>query len=159
LINAIQRGVLLPGIKLPGSRSLSEELDVHRKTIIAAYDELDAQGWIDIQPNKGTFIGTKSSIKDVDPLKYNKEFLSSYPSITGYRFKISMLLDLPVIKTNCQLEFTDGLPDVRLAPLDHLSRVYGTNLKRKSNRRYLGYSHNEGSEYFKEMLAAYLNNT
>lgn len=159
LINAIQRGVLVPGIRLPGTRSLGEDLDVHRKTIISAYDELDAQGWIEVRPNKGTFVGPKSAVKASDPLKYNKEFLASYPLATGYQFKESMLLDLPTIKTNSELEFTDGLPDVRLAPLDYLSRVYSANLKRRSNRRYLGFSHNDGSEYFKEMLAVYLNNT
>lgn len=70
-----------------------------------------------------------------------------------------MLLDLPVLTSNCELGFTDGLPDVRLAPLDQLSRVYSTNLKRRRNSRYLGYSHHQGSEHFKEMLAAYLNTT
>ncbi|PYF72851.1 aminotransferase-like domain-containing protein [Pedobacter nutrimenti] len=159
LINAIQRGVLVPGIQLPGSRLLSESLEVHRKTVIAAYDELDAQGWTEIRPNKGTFIGTKSPVKEADPLKYNKEFLASYPQSTGYAFKKSMLLDLPQRIKGNGLEFTDGLPDVRLAPLDQLSRVYGTNLKRRSNQKYLGYSSSEGSDYFKEMLAAYLNNT
>jgi GntR family transcriptional regulator/MocR family aminotransferase len=39
LINAIQRGVLVPGIQLPGSREMAAMLDLHRKTIIAAYDE------------------------------------------------------------------------------------------------------------------------
>lgn len=159
LINAIQRGVLVPGIQLPGSRMLSEILEVHRKTVIAAYEELDAQGWTEIRANKGTFLAAKSVGKEADPLKYNKEFLASYPESTGYRFKKSMLLDLPVSGNGQALEFTDGLPDVRLAPLDQLSRVYSTNLKRKSNRRFLGYTSAEGSEYFKEMLAAYLNNT
>ncbi|PTT01536.1 GntR family transcriptional regulator [Pedobacter sp. HMWF019] len=159
LINAMQRGVIVPGIQLPGSRQLAELLEVHRKTVIAAYDELDAQGWTEIRPNKGTFMGSIAAAKETDPLKYNKEFLASYPVSTGYTFKKSMLLDLPAMGSENELEFTDGLPDVRLAPLDQLSRVYSTNLKRKSNRRYLGFAHNEGSEYFKEMLVNYLNNT
>lgn len=159
LINAIQRGVIVPGIQLPGSRLLSELLEVHRKTVIAAYEELDAQGWTEIRANKGTFIAAKSIVKEADPLKYNKEFLVSYPATTGYQFKKSMLLDLPLTDSGSKFEFTDGLPDVRLAPLDQLSRVYSTNLKRKSNRRYLGYTSSDGSEYFKEMLADYLNNT
>jgi GntR family transcriptional regulator/MocR family aminotransferase len=159
LINAIQRGVLLPGIQLPGSRQLSAMLDLHRKTIIAAFDELDAQGWIEVRPNKGTFVCTKFQAIYTDASKDHQKLLASYPSSTGYRFKKSILLDLSVVKTNAALEFTDGLPDVRLAPLADLSRVYGTNLKRKSNLKHLGFTPNEGSEYFKEMLAAYLNNT
>lgn len=159
LINAIQRGVIVPGVQLPGSRILAETLEVHRKTVIAAYEELNAQGWTEVSANKGTFITTKSAVKEADPLKYSKEFLVSYPLNTGYTFRKSMLLDLPLAERNYAFEFTDGLPDVRLAPLDQLSRVYSSNLKRKSNSRYLGYTSTEGSEYFKEMLAAYLNNT
>lgn len=159
LMNAIQRGMLVPGLKLPGTRSLCVDLEVHRKTVIAAYDELETQGWIEIRPNKGTFIGAKTLDSHPEPLPYHQELLVRYAASTGYHFKKSMLLDLPILKNNSELEFTDGLPDVRLAPLDQLSRVYSTNLKRRRNSRYLGYSHHEGSEHFKEMLATYLNNT
>ena len=159
LIHFIQRGVLVPGIQLPGSRQLSAMLDLHRKTIIAAYDELDAQGWIEVRPNKGTFVCTKFQAIPTGTAKHPQDFLASYPAGTGYKFKKSILLDLSVVKTNAELEFTDGLPDVRLAPLADLSRVYGTNLKRKSNLKHLGFTPNEGSEYFKELLTTYLNNT
>ncbi|MBG6234006.1 GntR family transcriptional regulator/MocR family aminotransferase [Pedobacter sp. CAN_A7] len=159
LIIAIQRGLLAPGIQLPGSRQLSALLDLHRKTIIAAYDELDAQGWIEVRPNKGTFVCTKFQPIHTDSSKHHQKLIAGYPAWTGYNFKKSILLDLSVVKTSAELEFTDGLPDVRLAPLADLSRVYGTNLKRKSNLKHLGFTPNEGSEYFKELLTTYLNNT
>jgi GntR family transcriptional regulator/MocR family aminotransferase len=159
LISAMQRGVLVPGIQLPGSRQMAAILNLHRKTIIAAYDELDAQGWIEVRPNKGTFVSNKFQVIPTDASKHHQGILDSYPSSTGYGFKKSILLDLSVVKTNAELEFTDGLPDVRMAPLADLSRVYGTNLKRKSNLKHLGFTPNEGSEYFKEMLTTYLNNT
>ena len=60
MINAIQRGVLLTGVQLPGTRVLAETLDVHRKTVVAAYNELDAQGWIEMLPNRGTFVTRKT---------------------------------------------------------------------------------------------------
>ena len=63
LINAIQRGVLPFGIKLPGTRALSIILNVHRNTIVAAYDELFAQGWVESLPNKGTFVIGKDQEK------------------------------------------------------------------------------------------------
>lgn len=159
LINAIQRGVLVPGIRLPGSRQMSADLDLHRKTIIAAYDELDAQGWIEVRPNKGTFVSRKFRTIPTNATDNQQEILASYPQRTGYHFKKSILLDLSVVSTNAEIEFTDGLPDVRLAPLADLSRVYGTNLRRKSNLKHLGFTPNEGSEHFKELLTTYLNNT
>src|SRR5690606_42032838 len=40
----------------PGSRKIAEELQVHRKTIVAALDELQEQGWVKTVPNIGTFV-------------------------------------------------------------------------------------------------------
>jgi len=174
MINAIQRGVLLDGIQLPGTRSLSEDLEVHRKTVIAAYDELDAQGWTEIRPNKGTFVrnkvpqavislpgyGTKKAVPSGDAGEHNHDkFLNSYPAKTGYGFKQSILLDVLPVTAGTGLEFNDGLPDIRLLPLERLSKVYGGILKSKTNYRHFGYSHVEGNEYFRETLASYLNNT
>ena len=170
MINAIQRGVLLDGVQLPGTRSLSHDLEVHRKTVIAAYDELDAQGWTEIRPNKGTFVRNKvpqpaislNTSKGNSP-KYgqqdHEEFLNSYPSKTGYGFKQSILLDVLPVTATSGLEFNDGLPDIRLLPLERLSKVYGGILKSKTNYRHFGYSHVEGNEFFRETLASYLNNT
>ena len=39
IMNAIQRGYLEKGSKLPGTRVLSELLNVHRNTAVAIYDE------------------------------------------------------------------------------------------------------------------------
>lgn len=159
MINAIQRGVLVPGVQLPGTRSLADDLELHRKTVIAAYDELDAQGWTEIRPNKGTFVRHKPAAEQVELKAYDKEILNSYPAQTGYGFKQNMLLDAVSPVTNSRLEFNDGLPDIRLLPLGRLSKVYGGILKRKTNYKHFGYSHVEGNEYFRETLAAYLNNT
>ncbi len=159
LINAIQRGALVGGARLPGSRSLARLLGVHRKTIIAAIGELEAQGWVTVLPNRGTFITSKPPIHAVAPLVCDLEFLAAYPARTGYRFHNSMLLDRPVSAGKPALEFTDGEPDVRLAPLDKLARAYSRVMIRKTSRKLLAYSHREGNFYYREQLATYLNNT
>lgn len=159
LINAIQRGVLLSDVQLPGTRSLSETLGIHRKTIIAAYDELYTQGWTKIIPNKGTFISNQLHADAAAPLQYDQSYLASYPQKTGFRFKQSILLDRPPALAKDHLQFSDGLPDVRLAPLDRLGKIYGGVMRRKTSRKYLSYSHIEGNEFYRESLAFYLNNT
>lgn len=52
----ITRGRLRPGQRLPGSRALASSLGVNRNTVLAAINELVAQGWLDTQPAKGTFV-------------------------------------------------------------------------------------------------------
>ena len=56
ITNAIQRGFLTKGTRLPGTRIFSQVLKVHRNTAVAIYDELAAQGWVEIIPNKGTYV-------------------------------------------------------------------------------------------------------
>ena len=56
IINAIQRQYLSEGTMLPGTRVFAKLLNVHRNTAVAIYDELSSLGWVEIIPNKGTFI-------------------------------------------------------------------------------------------------------
>jgi len=157
LIYAIQREYLPVGCKLPGTRNLAILLNVHRKTIIAAYEETEAQGWTLTLANKGTFVierilKTKERIS-----KPNGSKQTNYPQQAGYAFTQSTILDNPFEHTNCPLYLNDGTPDIRLTQIDQLSRFYSANLKRKSNRKRLGYFNQEGSEYFKHQLSYYLN--
>ncbi len=46
LIQDIRRGRLLPGTILPSTRAMADTLGVNRKTIVLAYDDLVAQGWL-----------------------------------------------------------------------------------------------------------------
>ncbi|MGJ1286471.1 PLP-dependent aminotransferase family protein [Sphingobacterium spiritivorum] len=157
LINAIQRGFLTAGTKLPGTRTLGNLLQIHRNTIVAAYDELHAQGWVEMRPNQGTFVLAKSDDKPQKIRSAQQNQLAVYPSSTGYSFRKSMLLDNPFEHSACEYVFNDGIPDIRLTQIDHLSSLYSANLKRKSNRKKLGYYNHDGSEYFKKNLSNYLN--
>src|SRR5262245_43697472 len=49
-------GRLTPGSRLPGSRELSRALGVHRNTVLAAYRELHAEGFLSTGQGRGTFI-------------------------------------------------------------------------------------------------------
>ncbi len=157
LINAIQRGYVPAGSKLPGTRTLSELLQVHRKTIVAVYEELDALGWVQTVPNKGTFVISINEDKKERLTIKSSRTLRGYPKETGFSFKKSNILDNPFEYSTCRLFFNDGTPDIRLTQIDQLSRFYSANLKRKSNQRKLGYYNQEGSEYFKQQLSYYLN--
>ncbi|SIQ82713.1 GntR family transcriptional regulator / MocR family aminotransferase [Chryseobacterium sp. RU37D] len=155
LINAIQRGFLPIGTKLPGTRSLSQILEVHRNTIVAVYDELFAQGWVESVPNKGTFVMGKN---DEKPFDFNDIFsinLKNYPETTGFSFKTSNILDNPFEHSNCEFIFNDGVPDIRLTQIDQHSRIYSSILKRKAHK--IGYYNQDGSEFFKKNLSQYLN--
>ena len=52
----IGQGVLRPGVKLPATRELAQELRVNRTTVATAYEELVAAGWARAHVGQGTFV-------------------------------------------------------------------------------------------------------
>src|SRR5262249_34490976 len=52
----VRHGRLRAGERLPGSRHLARTLGVHRNTVVAAYHELQLEGWITSHPARGTFV-------------------------------------------------------------------------------------------------------
>lgn len=159
LIHAIQHGVLRGSVKLPGSRVMADWLHVHRKTVLAALTELESQGWVLVVANKGTFVNEATPALYDRPKKFDKDVNVGYPAVTGYKFKSNRILDRPVSLAKTTLEFTDGLPDVRLAPMDKLSKGYAGILRRGSSKSHLGYSLVEGNLFYREKLGKYLNDT
>ncbi len=54
--SAIVSGRLPQGSKLPSSRDLAQELDASRNMIVAAYDQLQAEGYVDSHTGSGTYV-------------------------------------------------------------------------------------------------------
>jgi len=157
LILAIQKNLLTPGMPLPGSRVLAETLQIHRKTAISIYHELEAQGWIEIIPDRGTFVSQKQPVFQMNYTVQDHLAKRGVSPVTGYVFRASRLLDLPGAASMEGLELTDGSPDTRLAPMDKLTRTIHQILKRPNNRRFLGYSSVEGNKYYRNELSGFLN--
>src|SRR5882672_5979577 len=70
-IHNIRLGRLRKGLKLPGSREVAGLLNINRMTMVAAYDELQAQGWIEMLPRKGTFV--KKELPVLTPKRIDKD--------------------------------------------------------------------------------------
>src|SRR5690606_36701336 len=112
-INAVRTRLLEKGDRLPGSRKLAEDLQVHRKTIVAALAELQEQGWVQSLPNIGTFV------RNPDPTasgKREKRFPSP-PEKAAYAFTKKFFLDSPFPEQKEMLYLTDGTPYHRLIPV------------------------------------------
>lgn len=154
LIGCIRQGLLPPAAPLPGTRLLAGLLTVHRQTVVVAYDELTAQGWIEQQPSKGAFVSRR--LPEITPQPLTEQTVRRVASQTGYTFKKSQLLAIPVLRSGGSPGFDDGLPDGRLAPLDALARKYRTISQRGFQQNLLGYADTNGSPFLREQLRKYL---
>ncbi len=52
----IIEGALTPGAKLPSSRSLSKSLGISRNSVLAAFDQLCADGWLETRAGSGAYV-------------------------------------------------------------------------------------------------------
>src|SRR4051812_41236113 len=112
VIQEMRKGRVGPGIKLPGTRQMAEILEVHRKTIVRAYEELDAQGWITMHPSKGTF--TSKELPEINARRFSAiQKLNAFPKETGYTVKVNSGIRTPVMPMRHIMGFHDG-PDMRL---------------------------------------------
>jgi len=156
VMREMKRGRIGPGIKLPGTRQMSEILTVHRKTVVRAYEELDAQGWIEMRPSQGTF--TSKELPEIIPqrLPGKQEKQNSFPRQTGYPVKVNDKIRTPVFTFRHINGFHDG-PDVRLIPTEELGRAYKSVLNRNSSARFMSYVEMAGVLKFRQVLSSYLN--
>ena len=65
LIEAIHRGVLRPGRRLPSSRSMAERIQVSRNTVSLAYDTLIAEGHVVSRARSGIFVASEVHVSRV----------------------------------------------------------------------------------------------
>lgn len=118
IIRGIESSRLTSGTVLPGSRTLAEILKINRNTVVQAYDDLHAQGWIDFQqgmrPKISVNIQAMTSRTNTESLK------------NSVRAEV----------TNFKLKLTDGLPDSRLFPMDNFLRTFGRATRLYGRRLY-----------------------
>ncbi|HEV9035653.1 MAG TPA: PLP-dependent aminotransferase family protein [Puia sp.] len=180
----IQQGILKPGTALPSSRKLAEMYDIHRKTVTAAFDELQAMGWAESLPRKGFFVASELPVvkpRAVSAARAAAAGLSrgagpgtgivgavaalgrpgiGYPSATAFAIENRPYgYDQPFVARRERLAFNDGFPDTRLAPVELLVREYRRFSNYRFTAKFLSYGPAQGSENLRNEMARFLNVT
>jgi len=121
IIEEIQSGRLSPSSVMPGTRELAKSLHVNRKTIVLAYEELIAQGWLVTEKRRGTFVS---------------EHLTALPDSRVHQVPVDTDGNFTInnkpqpeqmeqhLKPSTIIDFTDGATDNRLVPLEAFSRAF-----------------------------------
>ncbi len=141
----IQAGRLPVGARLPGTRTLSEQLSVHRSTVEAAFEELRQQGWLETRAGSGTYVSQRAPIKTK-----SAEFPAARPSEPGFEFAPAPPTDDAAKHERGVLRFS-GAPDVRVMPIDLVARAYRRAQSRRS--RDAGQSDPMGHERLRAAVA------
>jgi GntR family transcriptional regulator/MocR family aminotransferase len=157
----VKAGTLVAGQRLPGTRQLAELLGLHRQTVVAAYDEGVAQGWLESRAGSGTYVAAHATEIRPQPFQ-NVTSKSSAHSPTqrpGYSFETRQILARPVLTNQPGLRLDDGFPDLRLAPIDELSRAYRSYFRWGNPQQHFGYGDTKGHPLLRQQLSDHLNET
>lgn len=137
LREAIRSGRLHPGGRLPGSRSLAADLGISRGTVVQAYAQLIAEGWLTGTTGSGTRVadlpgpGPAAAGEDPAPaaarlavdLRPGRPDLSSFPR-TDWAASVRRALSAAPYE---DLDYAEpaGLPVLRAAVADYVTRARG----------------------------------
>lgn len=169
IIQLICRGILKPGQVLPPSRDLAQSLQLNRKTVVATYDELCAQGWVESKDRSGVYVSRhlpNSSDRTINDnsRKLIRNRRPGFPLIIKHastKPKVTdpnMDNDSPGILAPLY-RIDDGFPDPRIAPIEQLVREYRRFGKGHLTNRFLMYGPEQGSYRLRVELAKFLNRT
>ncbi len=146
IIDEICCGRLAPSSAMPGTRVLSDSLNVNRKTVVLTYSELIAQGWLIATNRRGTFVTTAHPISS--HLKSNKKIESVNSIIVANKCSEKQLIE--------SIEVGGGTPDARLAPYEAISRSYRHSLVKCTRNNFICHSEPRGSAELRKSLVQML---
>jgi len=125
IVDLVDCGGLTPGDRLPPSRILAETVGVHRSTVVRAYDEIRALGYLDSRPGSYTTIrhrarppatSSGAATVETDPIL---DWAAAARGSTGVRHLCSMQTSSGHNESEL-IDFDQLTADPTLAPIDTL---------------------------------------
>jgi len=140
IISDIRSGRLKLGDALPGSRNLAQTLKINRNTVVEAYQVLINEEWVISRERKGIFVSERLPLLH----ERNPEIIHSCQDQQG-------------APSGILINFDDGHPDSKIAPVTELARAYRQIFSIKAKWQMMGYGDEHGDREFRKMISQMLN--
>lgn len=145
LLRQIDTGILGPGDRLPPTRDLAEQLGVARISVVAAYEELKAEGMITTAQGRGTFVAARED-----------QLASGASMIGAARTQNAVLRDLLRLAARPgMIDFSAGAPAEDFLPVNLIQDALNAVLNR-DGAAAVAYESPEGYLPLREAVAAQL---
>ena len=139
--SVIQSGRIPSGQKLPSTRTLAEELQIARNTVVAAYDSLHGEGYLQVRERSGYVVGSATQAFRSRPLHSSRG--------TNRKVKALQHPAAPV-------PFRPAQPDVNLFSLKTWNRHRTRVLRRGSSLLQYQARFSIGLDELRRSVASYL---
>lgn len=150
----ILEGTLSHGKALPASRALATSLNVSRDTVEAAYSSLHAEGFIERQTGRGSFVSSSA--------RFLKPRIRQHPPTAETRKAKLSARGKVIYESGGIREFSSprplapGIPETRLFPIPSWERLQRQVLK-EYQHKILEQSPPQGMERLRRAIAEYVN--
>lgn len=138
--SAILDGRLRPGTRLPASRTLAKDLAVSRNTVMSAFDQLAAEGYIEGRTGSGSFVPAHLPREVVQPSRRGDACSSrsanrqSAPAPSRRAAKLASLAH----EAAPRQPFAPGLPEINRFPFKDWARLLGRHWRRPARELLTG---------------------
>jgi GntR family transcriptional regulator/MocR family aminotransferase len=159
---SILSGEFYSGKQLPASRALAKQLKVSRMTVLNAYDQLFAEGYLEGKTGAGTFVARHlpEEFLQTTPVNQQKSDAKTLPrQLIFSRYGKNVLRENRTIfqynQSTPPVPFQHGLPAIDQFPFDVWTKIANKKY-RTLEREAFGYGQPGGFPALRESIAAYL---
>lgn len=122
----IDSGTLTPGMRLPASRDLARQLEISRISVVNAYAELRAQGYVSAHAGRGTFVAKGDP--NPTPIRTTTTRAESDESLANPDRSVREMMRLA--RKPGVINFSQGTPPKEFIPVNHLRDAINIVLER-----------------------------
>jgi len=152
---AVIAGRLRPGTRLPSSRSIARKQNIARGTVVAAFEQLAAEGYIECVVGSGTFVKPvlPEAMLEAKPLRASSRIDSSKAGLSSRGRRLAEQ-PFPKLAANPSAPaFRLDLPALDVFPIKTWSRIAARRLRR-ARSDLLRHSHPLGFGPLREAIAS-----
>lgn len=136
-------GQLPGGFRLPPSRQMAELLQVHRSTVVNAYEEMKARGVIDAMQGSGSFIACGLAVTQ-RPLPAITPYIDDPEEVVNMMWRVN--------RSDGVISLALGLPADELMPIE-MFEAARTRALRRDRAAAMNYEEPSGYEPLKRAIA------
>lgn len=148
LVDDIERGLYGVGERLPGVRSLSAAKRVSPTTAVAAYRQLEQEGYIEARARSGFYVARRRQTQVAEPEMPRQSVAG--PRLVEGRQRVLRLIS--AIHDTDAVKLGAAVPDPSFLPERALERAL-TRAVRLQRREALSYAPSEGLPHLRQQLA------
>lgn len=156
LREAILDGRLKPGMRLPATRTLAQDLSLSRNTVVTAFDQLLAEGYIEGRTGAGTYVShvLPEELLSARRVEANRTDAKSAPSLSKRGRKLATIRRASN-RRGPSGAFSIRVPELEQFPFDDWARLLARRWRRPP-RQFLIDGDPTGYRPLREAIANYL---